>query len=426
MSNFITSLLKSEFRTIIALGVLLLVLVSFGLAADNQVIYKFDFGDGQGVAAGYLPINGNASPYPITDGVISYGWVGSVIEKSSGAAVEDLRLRDANTGIPQATFKISGLIDGPYNISIVSGDLDDGFSSLISVSGQSYIINSLAGSWETFAFNTVVSDSDLNLTFRHSGANLWGINALVISSIDVLPPSPTFDVVINPEEHTIRSGGTVVYEVSISPLNNYASTVILSVIGLMDGMTSQFVPAAGVPPFNSDLIITTSKSNVSTYYDLVVNAQGDDLDKYAINQSINLIITDFPSDSKIDDTDPLDISKPSPDKPSDSDSDPLTLETAMEIQKKIDEFVRKVQDEQLSTKSELEALDDISLINDLVIFTDFPIPQTSTEATLLYLTEAGIIQSVVDTAPPIGEYRPPIKPPGLFEKLLRVFTEPVH
>ncbi len=423
MSRFITSLLKNEFRTIIALGVLLVALVGFGLAAEDTVTYRFDFGDGQGIASGYLPINGNASPYPVTNGVISYGWVGGVIAKSSGAAVEDLRLRDSNIGIPQATFKISGLTDGPYSVSVVSGDLDDSLSSLVSISGQNYVINSLTGSWETFVFNTTVTDGNFNLTIKPSGANLWGINALVISSIAVLPPAPTFDLAINPAEHTIRSGGTVVYKVSVSPLNNYANSVDLSVMGLVDGMTSQFTPASGVPPFNSDLTVTTSKSNVSTHYDLVINAKGDDLDKHTINQSINLIITDFPPDP-IDKTIPPDISKPNPDEPVDI-SDDWTLEDAIEAQRKIDEFVSKfLQEGQLSNKAEMESLDDIAFINDLITFTEYPFPQTSTEATLLYLTEAGIIQSVVDTAPPMGEYKPPVRAPSLFEILLRVFAGP--
>lgn len=425
MSKFIASLVKNEFRTFIALGVLLLILVGFGVAADNQITYKFDFGDGQGIASGYLPINGNASPYPITDGTISYGWVGSVVEKSSGAAVEDLRKRDSNAGIPQATFKISGLIDGPYSINIISGDLDDSFSSLVSVASQSYVISSVVGSWETFAFNTEVSNGELNLIFEHSGADLWGINALIISSIDILPPPSTFDVTINPEEHTIRSGGTVVYDVAVSPLNNYANIVTLSIMGLVDGMTFQFTPASGVPPFNSDLIITTSKSNISTHYDLVINARGGDLDKHTINQSINLIITDFLPDDSTDDAQPTDASKPDTDKPIEP-SGPMTREDAIEIQKKMDEFVRKVQEKQLATKLELEALNEISIINDLIIFTDFPLPKTTTEATLLYLTEAGIIQSVVDTAPPLGEYKPPVRPPNLFERLLGVFAGPVY
>lgn len=424
MSNFITSLLKNEFRTIIALGILLLVLVSYGIAADNQITYKFDFGDGQGIAAGHLPIDGNASPYPISDGVISYGWVGGVIEKSSGAAVEDLRKRDSNTGVSQATFKVSGLTDGPYSITIISGDLDDSFSTTVLTSNQSYMIKSLIGSWETFTFNTVVFDGDLNLIFKRSGADIWGVNALVISSIDVLPPSPIFDVAIIPEEHTIKSGGTVIYEVSVTPLNNYANTVTLSVMGLVNGMTSNFTPASGVPPFKSDLTITTSKTNISTYYDLIVNIKGDDLDKYTINQAVNLIITDFPPD-KVDDTNPTDSSKPNLDELIDS-GEGFVIEDAIEIQKKIDEFVRKVQDEQLSTKSELESLNDIALINDLILFTNFPIPKTSTEAALLYLTETGIIQSVVDTAPPIGEYKAPARPPGLFERLLGVFAGPVN
>jgi len=412
MANFFSQILKGELKTFLALGVLLLVLGSFSLAADEAKTYRFDFGDGQGVASGYLPVNGNVSPYPVVSGSISYGWLGGVIEKSHGASVEDLRLRDSNTSVTPATFKVSGLTNGAYSINFVTGDLTDSFSTLISVSGQSYVVGAEPGEWETFVLNTEVTDGELNLMLSRSGADLWGINALTISPIAGIPASASFDMIIEPSQHSVNAGGEAVYNVSVTPLNNYANNVQLNVTGLVDGMSSQFTPAIGQPPFSSDLKISTSNSNVPTHYDFMVTAIGDDPAALTINQSVKLIITDLPV---INDEPDVVV----PDQPIE-----ITPESANEIQSKINEFTDKVQDGKLATKSEIEAIGDIAQINNAWVFTEYPMPETTTEATLLYLTEAGMIQSVVDTAPPMGVYKNPEEAPGFFERLFGIFANP--
>jgi len=421
MSNFFTSLLKGELRTFIALGVLLLVLASLSFATGENVTYKFDFGDGQGIASGYLPVDGNVSPYPVVSGEINYGWSGGVIAKSHGAAVSDLRLRDSNTSVTPATFKVTGLPDGAYGINLVTGDLTDSFSTLISIAGQSYVVSAEVGNWETFVMNTTVTDGELSLILSRSGADLWGINALTISSIEVLPEKPTFDLIVNPNEHTINAGGTAVYKVAVTPLNNYANNAQLSITGLLEGMTAQFIPASGQPPFNSDLKITTSDSNVSTHYDFVITAKGDDPDVQTINRTIKLIITDtlvYPDQPD----GPVII----PDKPVVTEPVEPTLSEAAEIQRMMDQFASKVQDEKLANRSEIQAIEDISYINDVWLFTEYPVPETTTEATLLYLTEAGMIQSVVDTAPPTGLYTSPEEAPGFFKRLFGIFVNPAQ
>jgi len=415
---------KSELRTILAIGVLLLVLVGLGIAAKDNVSHKFDFGDGQGVASGYMAVNGNASAYPQNSNGLKFGWLDGVIEKSSGAAVADLRLRDSNTGIGKAEFKISGIANGSYAGSLVSGDLNDSFSTRLSVAGRSYIISSEVGEWETFTFNTIVKNNELILSFERSGANLWGANALTLTSITTPADNPIFDVGVKPEEHIIKRGGTVVYKISVIPLNGYANIVSLSLTGLTEGMIAQFVPVSAQPPFMADLVISTSDSIATTRYNLVVNAKGTDPDFHSVNNSIVLTVIDAQY-NPINGSD--DFSDSGMSQIDEIYNQPHTITTAKEIQRLMDEFANKVQDKQLATRLEIDAIEDIAQINALPVLMQFPVPQTNFEATLLYLTRTGMIESVVDTAPPVTENLTNLPPSqDFFEKLFSVFSNPVR
>lgn len=422
VSNSMLKIAKGELRTLMAMGVLLLIFVGFSLATGGDVLYKFDFGDGQGIASGYIAVNGNASTYPQSSDDIKFGWLGGVIAKSSGAAVSDLRLRDSNTGVGGAEFKISDIANGNYAINLMSGDLSDNFSTRLSVAGHSYIISSQIGEWETFTFNTTVENNELILSFERSGANLWGVNSITLTPITTPADSPIFDIGVKPEEHTIKRGGTVVYKISVTPLNGYANVINLSLTGLTEGMTAQFIPVSAQPPFVADLVISTSDSMAATRYNLVINAKGTDPDAHSVNSKIVLIVTDTQHTpmSGVDDFSDSGMSQID-----EAHTQPYTMSEAKEIQKLIDEFVRKVQNKQLATPLELDAIEDIAQINALPVLMEFPVPQTTFGATLLYLTRTGMIESVVDGAPPGEDMVAPPSPPGFFEKLLSVFSNPV-
>jgi len=420
-SNFVFKIAKGELRTLLAMGVLLLIFVGLGLATEDNVLYKFDFGDGQGIASGYIAVNGNASAYPQSSDSIKFGWLGGVIEKSSGAAVSDLRLRDSNTGIGGAEFKISDIVNGNYAVHLVSGDLNDNFSTRLSVAGRSYIISSQTGGWETFTFNTTVENNELILSFERSGANLWGVNSITLTPITTPADNPIFDVGAQPEEHTIKRGGTVVYKISVTPLNGYANIVNLSLTGLTEGMTAQFIPVSAQPPFVADLVISTSNSMAATRYNLIINAKGTDPDAHNVNHKIVLIVTDTQHIPISGD----DFSDSGMSQIDDIHNQPYTMSNAKEIQRMMNEFAREIQDKQLVTQIELDAIGDIAQINALPVLVQFPVPLTAFEATLLHLTRTGMIESVIDAAPPAEDIVAPPPPQGFFEKLLSVFSNPV-
>lgn len=418
--------LKGELRTVIAVGLLFVVLIGLGLAADsNGPIYRFDFGDGHGIASGYIPVNGNISLYPQTSNGIQFGWLGSVIEKSSGAMVSDLRFRDSNAGVDSARFKISGLTSSLYSIELISGDLDDSFLTSVLVEGQSYTMSTTPGDWKTLTFNAPVDDSgELEFLFERpgEGENLWGVNALTLTPVTASPDVATFDVEITPLEHIVKKGGTGVYKVSVVPLHGYASFVNLSLDGIVGSITGQFIPASGIPPFVSDLYITTNASTPSTHYDFVINAQGDDAEALSVNQNIKLVVTDLQYVPVQSD---MELSESIRQQIEDIYSMPSTPEKAAEAQRLIDEFIKQIQDKKLANHTELKGIEDIMGIN-FVIFKELPLPETTFEASLLYLAQAGIIGSVVDTAPPAEDMVSPPSPPGFFERLLGTFTNPVR
>ena len=427
-SQFILfKVLKGELRTVIAVGLLFVLLIGLSIAADpDGPVYQFDFGDGGGIASGYMAVNGNISLYPQVSNGIQFGWLGSVIEKSSGAVVPDLRFRDSNAGVDSACFKISGLTNSLYSIELISGDLNGGFLTSVLVGGRNYTISTMPNDWKTITFNVAVDDSEeLEFLFERPGGNgedLWGVNALILTPVVAISEAATFDVEITPLKHIVKKGGTVVYKVSVVPLHGYASFVNLSVDGIVGDMTSQLTPVSGLPPFVSDLRITTNAFTPSTQYDFVVNALGDDVEAFSINQHIELVVTDSQYIPVQSDTELSESIKQQID---DVYSVPSTPSQAAEAQKLINEFIEQIQNKKLANHSELKSIEDIRDIN-FVVFKEPPSSATTFESSLLYLAQTGIIGSVVDAAPPAEDMVSPPSPPNFFERLLGTFTNPVR
>lgn len=401
--NFIVKLLKGELRTAIALGVLLLVLVGLSLAAGTAK-YKFDFGEpGQGVPSGYTAVNGSVANWPQQSGAIQYGWVsGEILTQSAGATVSDLLKRDSNFGVGKAQFKLNGIDSGFYTVSITSGDQGSSFSTTVTAAGRSYQATTQPNHWETLTFGVSVTEGELDFAFA-SGAQAWGINALTLTPTASPPPIPTFDMQVQPAEHTIRIGGTVIYKISLTPLYGYASSVNISVNGMVENMTAQLIPASIVPPGTVDLRIATSDLTIPTSYNFIVNATGTDPGAVSINQSISLVVTDSPY---LPVSQPEDLSEPAEFSDSqqqlidDIHSRPPNRAETQLAQAKIDEFVQEVQEKKLATPTEIGSVDDIATINAFPVIEELPIPDTTLEAALLRLTKADIIKTVVDTAPP--------------------------
>lgn len=431
LRHLLTTFLRNELRAVLALGVLLIALVSFSLAVGDS--YKFDFGDGapSGLEPGYLSVDGNASMYPVASANLQYGWLDPVIEFSNGAAVASRLNRDGNKHIDNARFKLSGIPNGNYTISIVSGSLDNGFATKVTVAGRSFSATTQPNEWKTLTLGAEVTDGSLEFLFQRAGAgaSLWAVNSLTVVPSPIPVTKPTFDVTIQPTSHTVRVGGTAVYQVSINPLSGYASQVDLSIAGLVGGISAQFSPAAAIPPIVSDLTIITAKNTPLTQYDFVVTATGHDADVYTINKTISLLLTNSTSTPLVvqpgtsSATGPNQGSTGSPGAGSLDDIylQPRTVAEAKREQKLIDEFAKE-EARKLASTREMTGLKDISTLNGFAPVSA-AIPKTSFEASLQYLTTTGIIGTAVDTAPPAVTAEPEARM-GFWERVFKTMVNP--
>lgn len=429
-ANLLTFWLKNELKTVIALGVLLVVLVSFSLAVGTS--YKFDFGDGaaSGLEGGFLPVDGGASMYPVAASGLQYGWLEEVLPFSNGAAVSSRLNRDGNKGVTPSRFRIIGLDNGNYTVSLVSGSLDNGFATKVTVAGKSFSAATQPNEWKTLTFGVEVADSGLELLFQRAGASLWAVNSLTIVPSAGPAEKPTFDVTVQPTAHTVRVGGSAVYRISINPLNGYASLANLSLSGLVGEMSAGFSPASEIPPMVSYLTITTAKTTPIIQYDFVITAKGDDADAYTINKSISLLLTNNSrTPTTVGPEDGVSISPGQQGIGEDTGAgtldsvylEPRTREEALQEQKLIDEFAKEEKKKLASTKEMME-IRDIATINAFPV--ELPaIPKTAFEASLQYLTTAGIIGTAVDSAPPAAAAEP-VARMGFWERLFKTMVNP--
>ncbi|OGB74667.1 hypothetical protein A2810_01685 [candidate division Kazan bacterium RIFCSPHIGHO2_01_FULL_49_10] len=418
---------KSELRLAVGLGVLLVVLVGLGLAADSSV--QFDFGDGLGLEDGYLPVNGGASMYPVDASGLQYGWLSDTLVFSNGEAVGSKLNRDGNKGFDPARFRVTGLNNGNYRLILVSGSLDTAFSTKITISGRSFSTATLINQWNTLTFDATVADGSLELLFQRVGTNLWAVDSLVIAPSAAPAVQPTFDMTVQPSLHTVRVGGMAIYRVSINPLSGYASPVNLSISGLVGNISAQFAPASAMLPLVADLTITTTAATPLTQYDFVVIATGQDAGAYMINKSISLIVTNSAAVPIVVKPDSGTTSTPTGDGgQTGSDSSPiddtyLTPRTAEDVraeQKSVDEYAA-VEAKKLADPQEILELKDISTINGFEMFPG-AVAKTPFEESLQYLTRTGIIDIAVDSAPPASIAEP--EPLGFWARFFRTMVSP--
>lgn len=412
MPSILLKIFKGELRTVIALSVIAVALVSWSLAADSDGAINFDFGDGQGVAAGFISVVGNSSTYPQANGEIKFGWLDSVMIKSHGSAVADLRLRDANVGIEPARFKISELSANLYTVHITSGDKEVDLATKISSVGRNYLIRTQPNQWNSVIFSATPAAGVIELAFSRIGTtqeDLWGVNYLTLTpATDQLPP-PIFDLSIQPVDHTVQAGGQAVYRVSVFSPNNYASQVSLALTGLAPTMTAQITPSDGLPPFTSDIRIITTQATPATIYKFDLQALGKDTDAYTVNKQISLTVTSLPSESA----------------PNQLNLLPTTMAEMRSAQEMIDIFIKKIRDQRIVDWSQIRDLDELSQIDIMPGSLDIEAAKDNFGSVLQYLTKAGIISSVVDYAPPSGSDT--AEPPtGFWRKLLGTFSNPVR
>ncbi|MBU1083248.1 hypothetical protein KKE14_02315 [Patescibacteria group bacterium] len=411
ISSFFTKIIKSELRAAIALSIVLIALVGWSLADNSDATVKFDFGDNGGKAAGYISVGG--SMYPTADLGLEHGWLDPVIIKSHGNAVADLRLRDANVGIDPAKFKVSGLTHTLYNAEIISGDFVDNMATKVSYAGQNYLIRSNPGEWNHVILSVTPVDGVVEIDFSRIGTaeNLWAVNAIVLTATDTALSKPVFDMVIQPTAHVVYASGQAVYRIGISSPNSYASQVNLSIADLTPSITAQITPAQGLAPFTADLRLTTTPATPATIYNFTILAQGEDIDKSTVSKKITLTVTSSERDT---------TQNPNIDIPQSLES---TMKEMRASQLRI-ELLKELQEMRLADASQLKDLDDLVFSGVIPMLGELPAPEGGVGSALLYMTRAGIINSVVDYAPPAGDDQTP--PTGFWSKFFGSVSNPVR
>ncbi len=392
--------LKGELRTILALTLLLLIFVGLGLAADTGATFDFGTGLSSEVAPGAISVAGGASVYPQTAGDLTFGWTTPyVAEQSSGAQVADPIETDSNQGVGDNTFKISGLSSSYYLVTLISGNLTNAITTKVVVGGAAYIANSNPGQWKTLTFKAATQSGTLEFNFKRYGTNLWAVNAIILAPTSAPPAELTFDVSVQPTEHLVQAGGTVLYRVSILPNNGYSSEVGLAVSGLPSDMQSAVHPASGFPPFSANLEVTTSQTASITRYDFTLTAKGNDTAAYTVNKNLAVMLTTDAVPINSDANIPV-IEMP-----------PIDLkafkEQAADNQAFIDSYISAEQRHLLSPE-ELDYLQNLPSETSFAVMPNLPLPRSLVDASLRQLTGAGIIGMVVDSAP-VAESAPPAK-----------------
>jgi len=99
-------------------------------------------------------------------------------------------------------------------------------------------------------------------------------NFSIALNVSEPPPSPDFDLEVEPRLASIGQGETMTVEVSISPLNDFSDYSSLSVHGLPEGVSASFTPAWGKAGYISTLTVSTDQNTPPGTYDINVTAVG--------------------------------------------------------------------------------------------------------------------------------------------------------
>lgn len=416
-------LIRGELKALLALTLLLLAVVGFVLAAEGNVVAKLDFGTAafSDKAAGYILIPGGAGNYPKKEGDLLFSWSNpSVLIEVSRPQVASKTLRDYNGSSAPATFKIAGLAEGQsYRLVIHSGDGLGPIGTRLMVGEKILNLESAPGQFETAEVIASAPNGFIDIALAPLGSNIWALNALEIYKTQEEPAPATFEFFIEPAGHVLPGGGRAIYQIKVDSPSGYAYPVVFSISGLTSGFSASFVPPRALFfPFTGELRITASKNVVSLPYQFVVTARGEGPDKLVRQQVIILEIRAGTSEETVGETPLVTLPPVQYTPPSRADF----FKSAELLA-----FVERKRDEVIAKEKEIEDLGNLRL--DLASFPINPnLPETPgvLGQVLDGLTKGGIINLVVDTAPPAKIELGPPRPRGLMEMLLGLFiTKPV-
>ena len=400
---------------------MLAVLISLSFAAaGGTVAVKFDFG---GVAVsdqapGYQPVEGSLTTYPTSGGGLQFGWTtgASDVQVFNYPQVSDPMRKDANGGTQPATFDISGLTDGSYDLQATIGSPDTDVATKMQMNGTSKSITVPAGSWKTLTISGTTSGGSLSVQFLPVSGQVWMVNGMTVATSSGSASNPSFAMSVSPSTARMTAGETASFTIAITPANGYADSVGLSVSGLAGGISGQITPAE-ISDFGTKAIlrVTTPTSLPPADYTLLVTGTGTDPDKFKQTAAITLTVSAAPGGGT---TTPGGgggtgvITQPEPT----ADPKKAAADTAL-----LDKFAadKKKQIPNQQTIVDLKGIN--TDFGSVPVFT-LPAPTSVGDSLLQPLVRSGIIGSTVETAP-FGQ-KPATKPVPWYSRIFAAIFSP--
>jgi len=423
--HWLVEFFRWDARTVLAACLGLIVLIGFAWAAtENSLVASFDFG---GVsladqASGTIQVKGGLSVYPKTSGTLQFGWTSANINEFVDKNVADKIKRDYNSGDNGSVFRISGLDAGVYNFKATVGAPNVVLSTQMRSGTLATSVTTAAGSWQVASLLMNVDNSGtVDLVFASANQTApWGICGLAIYSAVGTIVQPGFAVTISPTQKIIRAGDTAVFNVGVTPLNNYGSKVSVQITGLVTGMTAEFMPAQlSSPPGTMGLRLYTTKAVPPTDYNLLVTVKGDD--EAAMQKNINLKVTVTVAGESVvpnlpmTDTVTGDQTEIVPDLP------PRTAKEVRADFQEIESFVAEQKAKALQRNNFVEIKDIGNTLSGVAVYQALPPPKTTTESILQKMVRVGIIGTISDAAPQV---QPAPEKPGLWQTIIESIFRP--
>lgn len=107
-------------------------------------------------------------------------------------------------------------------------------------------------------------------------------------TINVLPGPPDFSLSVSPMAVNIPQGGSSSTDVTVTSVNDYSSSVALSVSNLPSGVTASFSSSSGTPSFSSTLDLSAASGASPGSYSVTITGAGSDGTEHSTTLSLDI------------------------------------------------------------------------------------------------------------------------------------------
>lgn len=185
---------------------------------------------------------------------------------------------DFSFSVQQPTLTLPSNGEGVYAIDIayLNGFTTSGIDLWAKdvpagVSGR-FLFDPMVHQGTTEFIVTTSGIADGTYTFTVGATDLGGTNISHSQVVTlIIDNTPDFALSATPQTQNVTSGGSVDYTLSVSSVNNFASSVSFSASGLPAGASAIFTPTSLTPPGTAMMRIGTSASTPSGQYTVTVS-----------------------------------------------------------------------------------------------------------------------------------------------------------